>query len=622
MNKDYNIIKKNYGEEFAKLCRKLFPTILEKKGLLASIILSKFAPSHYLYNDIINQNLIEEFKSYIYNFIDVEKKEIPTYKSVKELFNDAGYNFYECKTERDIQSFKKYYKKEERLCTFRGGRLKRCYVFWAIKKDVDQIRRENFPNPQREDEYGTSVISIQFSKNGNILSIKNRYNHHVDNPDATFSNDLDNIMPGLTYAFEKEYGLQINQQELKNLNLLNYTLADDDKNHKFNYELNNIYYCPNNTIIDNGKIISFDKSRYLIIDYFIIDLKEKNIKLYDESLNDSFINIFNNIKKIKVTKTDITKIITITISNKEDIIIEIDDRNRIISIDNKDINEIGNNFLKYNHIISKVNFPNLERIGDNFLAWNRRLKKINLSNLKEVGDSFIAGNTIIDEVNLPNLKETGDCFLMFNKNIRSLSLENLETAGKGFLCDNIILEKINLPKVKIIKGNFLCNNKNISELNLPKLEVIKNYFLYTHTKQLILNLPQVKEIGNYFLPYNEEIKSINLPNIKYIGNYFLEKNKIIKEISMPNLLEIGSYFLFCNNDLTELSLPSLEKMGNFCLYFNKKINKINLPNIKEIEAHTLCNNNYYKNISFKTIEDTKYNQKNYSKVKKLFRKFF
>ena len=49
MNKDYNTLKKYYGENFAKLCRNLFPTLLEKEGLLSNIILSKFYPNHHLY---------------------------------------------------------------------------------------------------------------------------------------------------------------------------------------------------------------------------------------------------------------------------------------------------------------------------------------------------------------------------------------------------------------------------------------------------------------------------------------------------------------------------------------------------------------------------------------------
>ncbi len=40
---ELNKIKKDiYGERFAKLCRELFPTILEQEGALYSILTSKF----------------------------------------------------------------------------------------------------------------------------------------------------------------------------------------------------------------------------------------------------------------------------------------------------------------------------------------------------------------------------------------------------------------------------------------------------------------------------------------------------------------------------------------------------------------------------------------------------
>ena len=40
------------------------------------------------------------------------------------------------------ESFKKYYEPYEELCTFNGGRLNSCRVWFAIKKDVDKIKRE------------------------------------------------------------------------------------------------------------------------------------------------------------------------------------------------------------------------------------------------------------------------------------------------------------------------------------------------------------------------------------------------------------------------------------------------------------------------------------------------
>ena len=137
-------------------------------------------------------NLKYQFQNFVYSFTEEKDVDEPVTKTPSELLDEAGYILYECHTEEEIQSFKKYYAPGEALCTFSGGRLNRCHVFFAVKKDVEKIKREDFKSPRRQDLYGTSVISIQFSREiSNTLSIKNRYNHTVENPDATFSNNLD-----------------------------------------------------------------------------------------------------------------------------------------------------------------------------------------------------------------------------------------------------------------------------------------------------------------------------------------------------------------------------------------------------------------------------------------------
>ena len=210
ISQDLLEIKKRYGEKMSHLCRVLFPNLLEKEGLLPKLLLEHFNPNHELYQDLLNSNLTVEFRNYIYSLLDIkDNKQIPVLKTPTELLDEAGYILYECKCEEDIQSFRKYYKKEEELCTFKERRLAKCYVFFAVKKDVSNIKREDYKEPKREDKYGTSVISIQFTRDmANMLSIKNRYNHTVSNPDVTFSNNLDNIIPGLTASFENTYGLK------------------------------------------------------------------------------------------------------------------------------------------------------------------------------------------------------------------------------------------------------------------------------------------------------------------------------------------------------------------------------------------------------------------------------
>ena len=63
MNEDLKIIKKKFGEDMMHLCRKLFPTILEKgNNELSTILLQSFYPNKSLCQDIISNNLITEFR--------------------------------------------------------------------------------------------------------------------------------------------------------------------------------------------------------------------------------------------------------------------------------------------------------------------------------------------------------------------------------------------------------------------------------------------------------------------------------------------------------------------------------------------------------------------------------
>ncbi len=402
---DLKYLKKHYGEKFAHLCRSLFPTILEEKGLLSSIITKKFAPTHSLYDDIINENLEGDFKNFIYSFVDVKNNTPTTSKTPEELLDEAGYILFpECKTEEEIQEFKKYYAKNEELCTFRGGRLNTCRVWFAVKKNVEGIRRENFTNPTRQDEYGTSVISIQFTRsNPCTLSIKNRYNHRVNNPDATFLNNLDNIIPGLTESFKKTYNINLLNRPSQIFASNNYARARDGKYHRKNFVLYPIVFCENNTIIDiDGLMQTFDKSRYIFLDNYLIDKQSKKIKVFIyESLidSDSFIESIGKIRKIEEKSTENGKVIIITPEeeNAEKIEIGINSHNQIISYKNPNVTEIGDKFLQFNTTLTSIEIQNTTKFGDGFLFYNKSLTSINFPNVTVIGDFFLSHNKHIDK---------------------------------------------------------------------------------------------------------------------------------------------------------------------------------------------------------------------------------
>ena len=366
MSEELKKIKKKYGEKMAHLCRDLFPTILETDGILIKILLRHFNPTHSLYDDLKENNLINEFKNYIYNLYYHQKLELlDTNKTPKELLLEAGYILYECHTEEDIQKFRKYYQKNEELCTFHGGRLVTNYVFFAVKKDVDNIKRKDFLKPKRQDKYGTSVISIQFTRNENhTLSIKNRYNHTVQNPDATFSNNLENIIPGLTKSFEKTYGM-VQKYPNFDFEIPNYVKVKN-KHYKYNYEIYNNYYCPDNIIIYNFDVQKYDKEKYIIMDYFILDLVNKTIDLADKDDYDSFYVDLKNIEKINVVKIKEGKVINLTLKDGDNVEIELDNNNVIVGYKNPNVKRIYNDFLFFNEKLRNLELPNVLKIDNHF----------------------------------------------------------------------------------------------------------------------------------------------------------------------------------------------------------------------------------------------------------------
>lgn len=431
------IIKKKYGEPMMHLCRSLFPSIIES-GNLSTLLLKNFEPSRYLYDDIVQNNKQIAFADYIYS---LHRNNAIVYydtdKSPKELLESAGYDLYECNTMDEVNSFIKYYDKEERLCTFNSNRIKDYYIFFAVKKDVDQIRREDFLYPRKEDLYGTSVISIQFTRGlKNIISIKNRYNDTVFYPDSTFSNNLDNIVPGLTMSFAKKYKLNLLGGSTSIFELPGYIRANDGKYYKYNYKINNVYYCLDNIIIDNYKVIENyrEKEKYLIIDYFIIDLVNKTIKLYDNKLKDSFIEEFNNINNIVITKDKNTKLKTIEVfydTNKKATIV-VDGTNKIIEYHNNYLTNVGSRFMGHNKELKILNTPNLEIVGNAFLRCNECLTSLILNRLKRVGNAFLRNNKVLEILSASDLEAVGNDFCYHNKSIIELYLPKLINIGNNF----------------------------------------------------------------------------------------------------------------------------------------------------------------------------------------------
>ena len=548
LNKDLKYIKKKYGEKMMHYCRECFPTILNVPGKLVEILNTHFyCVKDSLYNDIKENHKESEFNDFVYSNAGLKNEyDIrDVSKTPKELLDDAGYDLFECKTVEEVNSFKKYFILGEQLCTFLdpASRLENKYVFFAVKKNILDIKREDFLIPDRQDEYGTSVISIQFTRDkNNHLSIKNRYNEVVNNPDSTFDNNLDNIIPGLTMSFYKAYGIREIYDENSEFQMEHY-ISIDGEYYKYNYKLNDIYYCTNNIIALNGKVIKYDPEKYIIMDYFIIDLVNKKVDVFDNKLRDSFSEVIGKIKNIEIVRGEKDKKVYIT--NEEDNIFEL-----TLSFDNKLIG-IKNNMI--------------DKLPNRFLISGQYLKNMEFSNVREIGNDVLYANTDLEHFNLSKAEVIGNYFLANNIKLTNIDLNKTIMIGDDFLKRNIIVESINFDSLQRVGNSFMFSNKGLSSIVIPNLSYTGKCFFKSNDKVLFASFPSLQETGDFFMNDAKNLRMFEADNLRVTGDMFLMANKELDYISLPNLIKTGKLFLAANQIIMSVNLPNLSYLPKYFL---------------------------------------------------------
>ena len=425
-------IKRIYGEEMMHLCRELFPTILEEQGTLLNILKNTFGPSHRIAKDIRDNDYTEDFRRLIYVKYYAEKEdkkeeiELPVenryIKTPQELLKEHGYTLYECHSEEDIQAFKHYYANGEELCTFLGDRLDTDYVFFAVKDNIDEYNRDDYTNPQREDPYSTSLLSIQFGKgiNWNPVSIKSRYNHRVVNPDATYGNDLDEIVPGLAESFSHHYHFKLipTNKNASFLYNMKYTATKDGKFYRYNHEKNGIFYCENNLIVSHGRLIDYykDKERYIFMDEFILDRQRKIILGNQKQGFIKTTMLDDEIIKTEYVKVDDYNAIVIHFKDNKAVMIGTNKDGEIVYYGNPFAKRVYEKFLPYNNKMRIIEIPKVRRIERMFMTANDSLVKLDAPLVRDIFYDFLSYNSTLSEFNVTQLRRAGDRFLIRNPN--------------------------------------------------------------------------------------------------------------------------------------------------------------------------------------------------------------
>ena len=606
MDGELRRIKKLYGEDFAKYCRSAFPRILEEEGLLLETLKSAFPPSHDIYKALVEDDALPEFKNHIFYRAGFEKYEPKeSYKSPSQLMLEAGYSLYKCERESDVMQFVRYYDENELLCTFDDiqDRLETCDVFFAVSFDADELNRNNFKNPKREDKYGVSVISIQFDKYDGSLSIKNRYNHAVDNPDATFSNDLDNIIPGLTDSFATYYDLysRVDYSAFDEFYADDFVKSDKGQYFHFNRCVDDVYFCDDNWVIADGVAKQYDKSRYEIFDSFILDKQQKTIFSPVEDFEDSFMDEFVDVKKIDVEFYGGERRIVVTKNGNTFFEFRVSKEGTIISYENNFQTAVGNSFLSSSYDLEEISLPKVKTIGYGFLEKNKILQAIDLPEVEEVGSSFLAGNKDLIYLNMPKVKKIGRYSLTKNVSLQGVSLPEVEEIGDEFLKLDRLIKNVSMPKVKKLGNFFMMSARQLETIDLPEVNSVGDNFIKQAWGLKAANLPKLEIAGEAFIEESSVIKSIELPSLLKAGHYFMSAARALEKISMPKLKILGGDALM-ETALKQINLPEVVSVGSRFVSENTQVNSVYMPNVESVGAKFLDSNYYLEELDLPKLK--------------------
>ncbi len=587
----YDQIKKQNGEAFAQEIRRFHNGIFELPNLKNML---KFAGRDA--KPILEYLLFLKQKSENKNTTEEILAEDPF-----ELLEKAGYTAYVANTLQKQNAIRKYFAKGEELCTFHDAkRFQKYYIINAIKENVDQIKRENFPHPKRQDEYGTSVISIQILKTGGFISIKNRYNHTVNNPDNTFNSNPDNIIPGLRKALEHYFNIRFTHSHALDLPD-NYIMLNNQLIH-YTAEWQGFYFGDYYYVKDDV-LHELNQDYQIMADNFIIDLKNKKVFSPLSYLNDSFPEVLNaelQGKKLTLTR-DKENNHYLFADNVQ--LMKINSKHKITELYLPTTKEIPDWCLMYNKTLEKFSAPNVLYINDKFLYHNKECHSLYLPKVLVIGNSCLHDNTKLSGLDLPSVQEIGNFFLYWNENCTFVNLPNVQIIGCDFLNCNHLLKELNVPKLEIIGNGFLEHNEKMEKIDLPSAHQIWNRFLYHNEICTSVNLPNVQTIEASFLNNNKALEKIDLPSVQRIGDRFLYNNEICTSVNLPNVQTIGNCFLYNHKTLEKIDLPSVQRIGDDFLYENENCTSVNLPNVQKIGRLFLEDNKKFVNLSIKQLRE-------------------
>ena len=515
----FDIIKKQNGERFAKAIRNYDNGIFDIPNLDTIV---KHAGRE-----------AEPIMAYLISLKNIEINEMSVHMDPIKLLDRAGYNAYVVHNLAEQNAIKKYFAPGEELCTFHDPhRFEKYYIINAVRKDVDNIRRADFKNPKREDEYGTSVISIQVLKTGGFISIKNRYNHTVENPDNTLNSNPDNIIPGLADAIKHHFNVDFASHHVDLP--INYTTMNNQIL-KYNLEVENTYIGPDFYARD-GRVFDINKDYEIVLDTIVFNTKTKEFKSIAHADGDwqmiSALSTAINGQKVKIQNAD----------NGTKILIAGD--TPIVTFQNGQI--------------LSLNLPNVREIGNYFALDCQKLTSVSMPDLETMGTNCFQFNTL-EHVNMPKLREIGEMSF--------------------YQCRN--LQEINLPQVQKMASFCFTGVYQLKNVNMPQLRYVGDHMFHTAPALTVLDLPNLQRMGQNCV-MNAQLKTVNLPQLQSVDNNCFVNDCGVTELDLPNLQHMGNVVFYDAPQLRSVNAPKLQNMGAFCFRASQNATHVYMPQLQHI----------------------------------------
>ncbi|MBE6458116.1 MAG: hypothetical protein E7011_04925 [Alphaproteobacteria bacterium] len=567
----YDIIKNQNGERFAKAIRNYDNGIFDIPNLDYIV--------RYAGRDA------EPIMRYLISLKGVRIQEHAVHMDPIALLKRAGYDAYVADTLSKQNAIRQYYAPGEELCTFYDNtRFERYHIINAVRHDVDKIRRSDFPSPSREDEYGTSVLSIQVLKSGGFISIKNRYNHTVSNPDNTYNSNPDNIIPGLSDAIKHHFNVDFSAMHTTLPE--NYILVDG---RIFSYicELNNTYIGSDFYITDGVPTPLNPGHQLMLGGGLMLDMREKSVKNVTGGMSSGdFITNAISGKSVQLIREPSGG--KSVIANGEKLFTVRDGLMSSLNIANAD--SIKLEFMNFTDFVDFGHVKHLDLVYCNFnngFRVNPDAESIKLEHVRS------RGSISVQNVKKLNLKEIdGFQVLNINPNADSLSLEvekgvlpsstldvsnvrSLSLQGCSWSMIRIDDLKLNPNAVSIFLANLSTDGvvdcRNVSEIDMHN---VRSGHIIINPSAKRVHLSDV--IGLY--------GTVDFSNVSHVMLYNTNLENIDQVIWNKDLLYFGAAIGWPTPPIRNFDFSQVKRLELSNLDLTNRDFRFN-PNASELTLH-------------------------------------